>query len=76
MKPLDLVRVREECKKHYEGCIPTDEQFVFMGDINQMPGHGVFIVMGSGKLYAGFHTDSFEVVLTGDEDLDRENNAD
>ena len=47
-----------------------EEQFVFMGEINQMPGHGVFIVLGSGKLYAGFHTDSFEVVLTGDEDLD------
>lgn len=70
MKPLDLVRIKESCKLDYKGVLPIEEQFVFMGEINQMPGHGVFAVLKSGKLYAGFHTDSFEVVLTGDEDLD------
>lgn len=69
MKPLDLVRVREERMRDYDGCIPVDEQFVFMGEINQMPGHGVFVVLGTGRTYVGFHIDSFEVVPTGDEDL-------
>ncbi len=62
MKQLDLVRVREVCKNDYRGVLPVDENFVFMGDIRQMPGHGVFITVRTNKVYVGYHTSSFEVV--------------
>lgn len=62
MKPLDVVRVCSEYLSGYKGIFTEDDQFVYLGDINQMPGHGVFVLMGSGKVFPGFHTYSFEVV--------------
>lgn len=63
MKPFDLVQISEECKKAYKNILPVDKQFVFLGEINQMPGHGVFAVVGSSVVYSGFHMDSFEIIL-------------
>lgn len=61
MKPLDIVTLRPECQKDYRGILTKSDRFVYLGDINQMPGHGVFVLMGSGKVFTGFHTNSFKV---------------
>jgi hypothetical protein len=63
MKPLDLVQVRPEYRQSYSSILddPTD-RFVYLGDIGQMPGHGVFVRMGVGKVFTGLHTSSFEVI--------------
>lgn len=43
-----------------------DAVFIYLGDIAQMPGHGVFIGHAGGgaefkgKIFAGYHTESFE----------------
>ena len=66
MKPLDLVRLKAECTANYVGVLPRGEHFVYLGDITQMPGHGVFVALGKGKTYCGFHTDSFEVIPEGE----------
>lgn len=62
MKPLELVRLKDEHRQDYKGVLPVNERFIYLGDIKQMPGHGVFVVFGSGKVYAGFHSYSFETI--------------
>ena len=37
----------------------SDNTFVYLGDIAQMPGHGVFVEFYTGKMYVGYHTDNF-----------------
>ncbi len=65
MKPYDLVQVRPEYRDTH--CpLPWHERFVFLGEINQMPGHGIFAVLGTGKIWCGFHTDQFMVVREED----------
>jgi hypothetical protein len=61
MKPLDLVYVRPEYRDQYN-LLPYNGRFVFLGEINQMPGHGVFALLGTSKIFAGFHMDQFYVI--------------
>jgi hypothetical protein len=62
MKPLDIVQVRPEVQEGYKGILDKDDRFVYLGDINQMPGHGMFVLMGSGRIFTGLHTSSFRVI--------------
>lgn len=39
-----------------------DLPLVFMGEIKNMPEHGVFIGMKSGKIYSGYHVWNFEEI--------------
>jgi len=62
MKSLTLVKfdfdgVPESYHKKYP-FIDTDV-FVYLGNIVQMPGHCVVTRMSDGKIFNGFHTDSF-----------------
>lgn len=61
MKPLDIVELKLECQGDYPGILAKNDRLVYLGDINQMPGHGVFVLMGSGKVFTGLHVDSFKV---------------
>ena len=61
MKPFDLVRIPEDLKERYKH-LGYDNHYVFLGEITQMPGHGVFVVVGTNTILAGLHMDSFEVV--------------
>lgn len=62
-KPLDLVKLREERKKDYTRMMfNADARFVYLGDINQVPGHGIFIELGTDRVLAGFDTGDFERV--------------
>ena len=36
--------------------------FFYLGEIPNMPGHGIFIGRDSGKVYGGLHIDSFEEI--------------
>lgn len=40
--------------------------FVYLGEIKQMPGHGVFINTRSSQVYCCYHTDEF-IELTNEE---------
>ena len=53
MKPFDVVRVRLEYIASLSSVLPTNKLFVFLGEINQIPGHGIFAAMGTDKLYSG-----------------------
>ena len=58
----DLVRLKEHFRSDYVGMFSRDERFIYMGDINQMPGHGIFVAMSTGKMHCGLHTYSFETI--------------
>jgi hypothetical protein len=36
-----------------------DEAYIFLGEIPNMPGHCVIAGRTSGKIHAGYHTESF-----------------
>lgn len=74
IRKLALVRLTKDSHAYCGifGCRP-DATFIYLGDIAQMPGHGVFIGHHSGsdsefrgRLFAGYHTESF-VELTDEE---------
>ena len=41
--------------------IYTEKHLVYLGEVVDMPGHGIFAGQ-SGKVYFGYHTDDFEEV--------------
>lgn len=38
-----------------------DEFFIFMGEITNMRGHGIYIGMDTGKIYSGYHFEDFRL---------------
>jgi len=58
--------VDEEIKEQYE--FSKDMPLIYLGEIPNMLGHGIFIGYQSGKIYAGYHMDSFRE-LGEDEDM-------
>lgn len=52
-------------KEYYDELLASSS-FVYMGEIDNMPGHGIF-VSKLGRVFWGFHMDDFE--LEADEDL-------
>lgn len=44
----------------------SNESFVYIGEVVQMPGHIICAGVQDGKIYVGFHDDDF-VELTDDE---------
>ena len=73
---FDLHRLNTEYQAHYrkafkEGSFPFKQGDIvlFMGEIKQMPGHGVFVIQnknGPASVYYGYHMNNF-VVPTEDE---------
>ena len=60
--PPPLVRGRKLAGYPFK----KDEACVFLGEIPNMPGHCVVVARKTGKIYFGYHTDSF-TELTVDE---------
>jgi hypothetical protein len=56
MRKLSLVKVTEKWKSesHFK-----DDTFIYLGEIPNMKGHGVFIGHKTGKIYSGYHTERF-----------------
>lgn len=42
--------------------IKPDDTLVFLGEIERMPGHGVWASLRNSKLHVGLHIDQFEDV--------------
>lgn len=68
-KPLTMVRVMEWYRKEMKDYAKTayyksflaERHFVYMGEITNMQGHGIY-AGASGKMYMGFHPENFEVI--------------
>ncbi len=64
-KPRRLALVKFVAPKFSRGTKPArypfkkDEAYVFLGEIPNMPGHCVVAERASGKIHAGYHTESF-----------------
>ena len=56
MRKLSLVKVTEKWKleKHFK-----DDVFIYLGEIPNMKGHGVFLGHRTGKIYSGYHIEDF-----------------
>ncbi|MCB1887037.1 MAG: hypothetical protein KDH20_05500 [Rhodocyclaceae bacterium] len=61
-RKLSLVRLRPDVPAEVAGRYPFHGDFplVFLGEIPNMAGHGVFVGYSSGRLYSGIHIDHFE----------------
>lgn len=62
MRSLSLVKITKEWKDISPPEIFKDELFIYLGEIPNMPGHGVFIGHESGQIYSGYHIERFEEV--------------
>jgi hypothetical protein len=61
-RKLSLVRLKEKWAKQSsaeELPFRDDMPLVFLGEIPNMPGHGVFAGHRSGHLYSGYHIEQF-----------------
>jgi len=56
----------ENAKAAYKGTPLVDgEQYLFLGEVRNMPGHGIFVDQKSGKTLFGYHMDNFWLVMEG-----------
>lgn len=66
MRQYALVRHNKESVDFYykSGFFKKDPSmiFIYLGEIPNMGGHGIFIGIDSGKVYSGIHIDSFEEI--------------
>jgi hypothetical protein len=61
-RPLSLVRLRHSSKERQALPFIDDLPLVFLGEIPNMPEHGVFAGHRFGRIYSGFHIWEFEEV--------------
>jgi len=56
MRKLSLVKISEkyENQMHFK-----DDVLIYLGEIPNMRGHGVFIGSKTGKIYSGYHIEQF-----------------
>ena len=59
---FDFDRLPEAYRSRYP--FTESDRFVLLGQVAGMEGHGVFLEMSSGRIYAGYHIESF--VLSDD----------
>ena len=60
LRQYALVKLREDCKHGYEKTpIYNEGTLIYLGEIPNMLGHAVFAGAESGKLYSGYHPESF-----------------
>lgn len=65
IRPMAIVRYifDERFKDHWKySPFVEGRDYIFLGEIAQMPGHGVFMDMETGQNYSGYHIDEFEEV--------------
>jgi len=56
----------EIAKSAYKGTPLVDgQEYLFLGEIKNMPGHGIFVDQKSGKTLFGYHMDNFWLKLEG-----------
>jgi hypothetical protein len=67
LKPVELDRVhlpQLPLVRAKENDLPfnTNETYVCLGEIAQMPGHVVVFDHKTGQIYSGYHSDRFEII--------------
>jgi hypothetical protein len=62
LRPLTLVRLKREWAIESGSQVPfaNDTPLIFLGEIPNMPEHGVFAGHKSGRVYSGYHIAQFE----------------
>jgi hypothetical protein len=68
---MSLCKMKPENIEGYRGMFDGKDVFIYLAEIVNMPGHGIFMVHSSpnksiGTMFSGYHIWSF-VELTGDE---------
>jgi hypothetical protein len=60
LRKLSLVRLRKTWEKT-SSTLPffDDLPLIYLGEIPNMPQHGVFVGHSSGRIYSGYHIDQF-----------------
>jgi hypothetical protein len=62
LRPLSLVKYDFTTlpAEYHEQCpFKKDASYLFLGEIANMPGHGVLIDHKTGKIHLGYHTEHF-----------------
>ncbi len=71
IRPMSLVKLKEGWEEEYEDIFKKgskrDNTFLYIGEITNMLGHGVFIGQSTQQIYTGLHIHSF--VELDDEEL-------
>ena len=65
LRPLALVRLKRKWAKlpaHQTQPFANDMPLIYLGEIPNMPEHGVFAGHRSGRVYSGYHIEQFEEV--------------
>lgn len=66
IRPLSLVKLVDDVLPIYKDHpISKEKTLIYLGEIPNMPGHGIFLG-DAGQKYIGYHTDSFRE-LTSEE---------
>ena len=62
-RPLSIVQLTEDASNNHTIYPYYDDlPLIFLGEIPNMPGHGVFVGYKSGKIYSGYHIYEFEEI--------------
>lgn len=62
IKEKSLVKYNfDSVPKNWSNKLPFKKAdvFIYLGEIIQMPGHGIFVNYKTGKIHMGFHIDEF-----------------
>jgi hypothetical protein len=54
---------KETYVKH--GQLRIGEEYLFLGEVKNMPGHGIFVEPKTGKTFCGYHTENFYLLMEG-----------
>lgn len=54
---------KETYVKH--GKLRIGEEYLFLGEIKNMPGHGIFVDSKTGETLYGYHTENFYLLMEG-----------
>ena len=67
LRPLSLVRLKRGVANVADSVPFADDlPLVYLGEIPNMPEHGVFVGHRSGRVYSGYHVFQFEEVPSED----------
>jgi hypothetical protein len=61
-RPLSMVKIREEQLKNFKSdsqLFQEKDLLVYLGEIPNMMGHGIFLGYHSGRAYCGYHPEEF-----------------
>ena len=60
IKPMQMVRHVGEPRGAFDGPFTAKDTFVYLGETEQMPGHGTFVRYQDSQVFINYHTDAFE----------------